>query len=56
MELHSYVIKLLMYIDDIILLSKDSLSLQQHLDILNVFCNNSKIEINHSKTKMIMIG
>lgn len=45
-----------MYVDDIILISRDPLSLQRYLDALEIFCNNTNMEVNFLKSKVIVVG
>lgn len=45
-----------MYADDIILLSHDPLNLQRHLDAFEIFCNNTCMEVNLLKSKIIIMG
>ena len=42
---------ILMYADDLIILSTSKENLQTNLNLLNEYCNKWKLEINYSKTK-----
>ena len=43
----------LLYADDMVLLSETPSGLQQSLDTVNSFCEKWKLEINHSKSKIM---
>ena len=55
-SLDNHIINHLLWADDLVLLSLDGKSLQNNLDILHEFCNNSQLEINVKKTKIIEFG
>ena len=40
-----------MYVDDIIILSRSSEGLEKLLDLTNIYCNKWKMTVNKSKTK-----
>lgn len=54
--LNSNPINCLMYADDIILLSSSADGLQQKLNILQKYCNDWCLNINTSKTKIIVFN
>ena len=47
-------IKCLLYADDLVLLSPTREGLQQSLEILDNFCKNWALKINHQKTKIVI--
>lgn len=55
-KLGGFVIKALLYADDVILLARDAISLQKQLDTLASFCTQNQIEVNLKKTKVIIVG
>lgn len=54
--LHDRKISLLMYADDIVLISNIQQDLVRHIQTLQHFCNKVKLEINVNKTKVCAIG
>lgn len=46
----------LLYADDLVLLSDDQKELQNKLDILNKYCKDWCLEINTSKTKIVIFN
>ena len=49
-------VDLLMYADDIVLLSNNQSGLQKHLNTLELFCQNWKLDLNSDKTKVCVFG
>ena len=47
-----FVIRLLLYADDLILIAKLALGLQEHLRSLEYFCRKVGMQVNISKTKV----
>ena len=47
-------VKILLYADDIVLFSNTSIGLQNHLDNLYDFCTKWKLNVNLSKTKVLV--
>jgi len=50
--LGKFVIRLLLYADDLILIVKSALGLQEHLLSLENFCRSVGMQVNISKTKV----
>ena len=50
------VIRLLLYADDLILIAKSSLGLQDHLISLEHFCRTVGMQVNTSKTKVVVFS
>jgi hypothetical protein len=50
------VIRLLLYADDLILIAKFSLGLQEHLISLEHFCSTVGMQVNTSKTKVVVFS
>lgn len=48
-----FFVSILLYVDDIVLISSLAKGLQQHLDALDVFCSESGLTINFGKTKVM---
>ena len=48
------VIRLLLYVDDLILIAKSTLGLQEHLLSLEHFCRRVGMQVNISKTKVMV--
>ena len=48
------VVPLLLYADDLILISTTAKGLQQQLDALASFCQARQLDVNHSKTKVVI--
>ena len=46
----------LLYADDIILLSNSENGLQRSLDVLNEFCIDWKLDVNHEKSKVMVFN
>ena len=51
-----YVIRLLLYADDLILIAKSALGLQEHLISLEHFCRTVGMQVNTSKTKVVVFS
>ena len=49
-----FVIRLLLYANDLIFISKFTLGLQEHLLSLEHFCRNVGMQVNISKTKVVV--
>ncbi|KAI4885658.1 hypothetical protein NFI96_003646 [Prochilodus magdalenae] len=47
-------VKFLLYADDLVLLSPSSQGLQQHLDLLEQYCQNWALAVNMKKTKVMV--
>jgi hypothetical protein len=52
--LGDFVIRLLLYADDLILIAKSALGLQEHLISLEHFCSTLRMQVNTSKTKVVI--
>jgi hypothetical protein len=52
--LGDFVIRLLLYADDLILIAKSALGLQEHLISLEHFCSTVGMQVNTSKTKVVV--
>ncbi len=50
------VVKLLLYADDLVLMSKSLWGLQKQLDEFNVFCKEQDLTVNVKKTKVVIFG
>ena len=46
----------LLYADDIILLSSSDKGLQKYLDVVNKFCTDWKLDVNHEKSKVMVFS
>ncbi len=55
-DLTSTAVKLLFYVDDLVLMSKSLWGLQKQLDELNVFCKERDLTVNVKKTKVVVFG
>ena len=51
-----FVIRLLLYADDLILIAKSALGLQEHLLSLEHFCRVVGMQVNTSKTKVVVFS
>ena len=51
-----YVIRLLLYAYDLILIAKSSLGLQDHLISIEHFCRIVGMQVNTSKTKVVVFA
>jgi len=49
-------VPILMYADDVVLLSKSTQGLNRALNVLHVFCQKWKLQINTSKTKVLIFN
>jgi hypothetical protein len=54
--LGDFVIRLLLYADDLILIAKSALGLQEHLNSLERFCSTVGMQVNTSKTKVVIFS
>lgn len=55
-HLVEFVIRLLLYADDLILIAKSALGLQEHLLSLKQFCRRVRMQVNISKTKVVVFS
>ena len=55
-HLAGYVVKLLLYADDLILISQTSHRLREHLRALEHFCQEVGMQVNISKTKIMIFS
>ena len=55
-HLAGYVVKLLLYADDLILISQTTHSLREHLRALEHFCQEVGMQVNISKTKIMIFS
>lgn len=55
-QLANYVIKLLLYVDDLILIAKSAKGLREHLKTLETFCHEVGMQVNISKTKVMIFS
>ncbi len=55
-DLASTAVKLLLYADDLILMSKSLRGLQKQLDELSAFCKERDLTVNVKKTKVVVFG
>jgi hypothetical protein len=55
-HLGKFVIRLLLYADDLILIAKSTLGLQEHLCSLEHFCRRVGMQVNISKTKVVVFS
>jgi len=55
-DLAGTAVKLLLYADDLFLMSKSQRGLQKQLDELNVFCKERDLIVNMKKTKVVVFG
>ena len=49
-------IQILLYADDVVLLSSSATGLQRHLDALQVFCDTHDLKVNLGKTKVMIFN
>ena len=49
-------VPILMYADDVVILSKSAMGLNRALNVLHVFCQKWKLRINTSKTKVLIFN
>ena len=54
--LGKFVIRLLLYVYDLILIAKLALGLQEHLHSLEHFCKRVGMQVNISKTKVVVFS
>ncbi len=54
LTLQDQIIKLLLYADDLVLLSYPPQGLHQHLDLLNNYCQNCALAVNLKKTNIMV--
>ncbi len=54
LTLQDQIIKLLLYADDLVLLSSPPQGLHQHLDLLNNYCQNCALAVNLKKTNIMV--
>ena len=54
--LHQVLISILLFVDDIVLLSSSPEGLQRQLDALALFCELRKLTVNLSKTKVMIFN
>jgi hypothetical protein len=54
--LGKFVIRLLLYANDLILIAKSALGLQEHLISLEHFCRKVGMQVNTSKTKVVLFS
>lgn len=54
--LEGKVIPILMYADDVVLLSKTSSGLNRALNVMNIYCQKWKLKINTEKTKILIFN
>jgi hypothetical protein len=55
-HLGKFIIRLLLYTDDLILIAKSTLGLQEHLCSLEQFCRRVGMQVNISKTKVVVFS
>ena len=55
-DVNGNILQCLMYADDIVLLSTSSEGLQQRLNVLNIFCQEWCLDLNVSKTKILIFN
>jgi len=53
-DIGTFKLFLLLYADDIVLLAKSAEELQNYLDILKTYCDEWKLKVNESKTKVMI--
>ena len=54
-RLGEFVIKLILYVDDLVLIAKSSHGLHMHLYALEHFCKAVGMQVNTSKTKIMIL-
>ena len=55
-SLSGILIPLLLYIDDLIIMSSTAAGLQRQLDALQQFCHQRQLSVNLAKTKVVTFG
>jgi hypothetical protein len=55
-KLAGTAVKLLLYVDDLVLMSKSLRGLQKQLDELSAFCKERDLTVNVRKTKVVVFG
>ena len=55
-HLGKFVIRLILYAYDLILIAKSTLDLQEHLHSLEHFCRSVGMQVNISKTKVVVFS
>jgi hypothetical protein len=55
-DLAGTAVKLLFYVDDLVLMSKSLRGLQKQLDELSAFCKERDLTVNVKKTKVVVFG
>lgn len=55
-DLHGQKVPILLYADDIVLLSKSPSGLQHMLDVLQAFCSEKLLSVNMSKTQVVIFN
>jgi hypothetical protein len=55
-DLTGTAVKLLLYADDLVLMSKSLWGLQKQLDEFNAFCKERDLTVNVKKTKVVVFG
>ena len=55
-SLSGVLIPLLLYTDDLIIMSTTAAGLQRQLDALQQFCHQRQLSVNLTKTKVVTIG
>jgi hypothetical protein len=55
-HLAGYVVKLLLYADDLILISKTTHRLKEHIKALKHFCHEVGMQVNITKTKIMIVS
>ena len=55
-HLGKFIIRLLLYRDDLILIAKYSLGFQEHLQSLENFCRSVGMQVNINKTKVVVFS
>ena len=51
-----YLTNIIMYADDLVLLSNSKEGLQKCLEVLHVFCKNWKLNVDTEKTKIMIFN
>lgn len=55
-QLAGYVVKLLLYADDLMLISKTMHGLREHLKSIEIFCHEVGMQVNITKTKIMIFS
>ena len=55
-EMGGEMLRMLLYADDLVLLSTDPAALQQQLDLLHEFCGVKALVVNEDKTEVVVFG